>query len=337
MFKSGILLILISFTTGILFFACSNDDNPGESPPETVQPVCTKTTQTRVDAHSPETMVAGWSAPIRLGDTINDLCPQDAIEISRDGQYLYIMYTEARLEDMTPEQILARYNNTYRAHRIGGPGDFDYPVFYDLGKGIAQSLDGELSFTPDGSKVYFHSNRATNIGYNELPATDDYLDIYVAEIVNGEPGPGVNLGPEVNSEYPDGEHAIHPDGVTLYFASKRPGLGGSDIWKTTNTAGSWSTPVNLGTPINSLFNDLQPCFTQDGDTMYFTSDRNPLIGVAIYRSFLVGSDWSAPEVVIRGIVGEPSITADGQYLYFVHVLSDVSGTFDADVWFCERQ
>ena len=34
--------------------------------------------------------------------------------------------------------------------------------------------------------------------------------------------------------------------------------------------------------------------------------------------------------------GEPSLTADGRTLYFVHVLTDAVGPFDADVWLSER-
>jgi len=34
--------------------------------------------------------------------------------------------------------------------------------------------------------------------------------------------------------------------------------------------------------------------------------------------------------------GEPSLTSDGSYLYFVHVLTDAEGAFDADVWLSER-
>ena len=30
--------------------------------------------------------------------------------------------------------------------------------------------------------------------------------------------------------------------------------------------------------------------------------------------------------------GEPSLTAGGRSLYFVHVLTDAVGPFDADVW-----
>ena len=247
------------------------------------------------------------------------------------------MYTEDVIERMTSDQILARYNNTYRLTRIGGADEFGEPEFFDLGKGISQSFNGELSFSTDGNKVYFHSLRATNQGYLQNPPSDDFLDIYVADIVAGVPGPARNLGPPVNSVYPDGELALHPDGVTLYFASTRPGGAGStDIWTSPFDGVAWSDPINLGSPINSLAEELQPAFTADGDTMYFTSGRNPFIGLAIYRSVRSGSTWGAPELVIRGRVGEPSLTADGLLLYFVHVLSDADGNYDADVWYCRR-
>jgi len=328
-----VVVLLIFVSISISHFSCSDSTGTDQEPPV---PQCSTDVTIRVDAHSPESVVPDWSQPIKVGAAINNLCPQDAIEISSDGQFLYYMHTEGVVDNMSPEKILARYNNTYRAEQIGEPGTFREPEYYDLAKGVTGSLDGELSFTPDGSKVYFHSNRAANTGYKNDPFYDDFLDIYVADIIDSVPGPATNLGPPVNSVYPDGEHCIHPDGVTLYFTSLRPGgQGGADIYRSTLSGGSWSTPVNLGIPINTVANDLQPTFTADGDTMYFTSTRG-LIGAAIYRSVKTGDTFSDPELVIRGVVGEPSLTADGELLYFVHVLSDAAGTFDADVYYCTR-
>lgn len=315
-----------------------NDESPSQSNDQPLYPECSKIGPLPTDDHTPETVVSDWSQPVRLGEPINTPCPQDAIEISADGRYLYVMFTADITDSMTPAEILSAVNNTYRAERIGGPGDFDEPVYFDLATGTAGSLDGEVSFTPDGSTVYFHSNRPENLGYNHSPTTEDFLDIYVADMVNGVPGPGRNLGSPPNSIRPDGEHAIHPDGVTLYLTSLRPGgLGGADIYRSTLSGSTWSEPVSLGVPINTFANELQPCFTADGDTMYFTSSRNLQVGPAIYRSHRDGSAWSAPELVIRGIAGEPTVTADGQLLYFVHVVTHDGVIIDADVWYCERK
>ncbi|HER00293.1 MAG TPA: hypothetical protein ENO22_13215 [candidate division Zixibacteria bacterium] len=326
---------LLTTILAVCFAACSEDSSSSEE--QVLHPECTKADPGRTDMHTPQSMVADWGDPVRLDETINTNCPEDAIEISADGRYLYFMFTTDLLEKLTPGEILARENNTYRAERIGGPGEFAQPVFFDLGKGTLGSLDGELSFSPDGSKVYFHSNRPENTGYNHTPYYDDFLDIYVAEITDGEAGPAENLGPPVNSVYPDGEHALYPDGLTLYFTSLKPiGEGGADIWRSRLVGDTWTEPENLGPPVNSARDDLQPTFTVEGDTMYFASDRNILIGMAIYRSVRDGTAWGEPELVIQGIVGEPSLTADGTLLYFVHILSDLEGNYDADIWYCER-
>lgn len=316
--------------------SCSDSTGTDSEPPE---PQCDIETTVRIDTGTPETVSSDWSQPIKVGAAINNLCPQDAIEISADGTYLYFLHTEDIIDNLTTEEILADYNNTYRARRTGGPGDFDQPEYYNLAKGITGSMDGECSFNSDGTKVYFHSNRITNTGYQNDPFYNDFEDIYVADITDGEPGVAQNLGPAVNSVYPDGEHAIHPDDTTLYFTSlDRPGgTGGADIYVSVYTGGTWQQAVNLGSPINTTADELQPAFTSDGDTLFFTSDRDDQVGTAIYRSVRTGATWGTPELMIRGICGEPSLTADGQLLYFVHVLMDGGGIFDADVYYCTRQ
>ncbi|NMC42994.1 MAG: hypothetical protein GYA46_03670 [candidate division Zixibacteria bacterium] len=320
-----------------LWTACGSDEPTQPQPSVPPSPVCEKTDSLRADNRTPISHVADWGQPVRLGSPVNTLCPQDAIEISRDGRYLYVMYTEDILTRMSSEQILARHNNTYRLERIGGPDEFGEPEFYDMGKGIGQSFNGELSFSPNDSLVYFHSLRATNLGYQQDPPVDDFLDIYVADIIDSLPGPGRNLGPRVNSIYADGEAAIHPDGVMLYFGSLRPGGSGkTDIWSSTFDGSDWSDPVNLGATINSSEDDYQPTFTPDGDTMYYASAGNIILGMAIYRSVRTGGVWGAPQLVISGLAGEPTLTADGQLLYFIHVLSDAGGNYDADVWYCPR-
>jgi len=116
----------------------------------------------RKDSHTPGAMVSDWGQPKRLGSPVNTPRPEDAIEISSDGKKLFFLYAKDLLENMTPAELLSRPNGTYVATRIGGPTDFSKPTFYNLGKGTSLSLDGELSFSPDGTKVYFHSNRGEN-------------------------------------------------------------------------------------------------------------------------------------------------------------------------------
>lgn len=73
-------------------------------------------------------------------------------------------------------------------------------------------------------------------------------------------------------EYSVGHAALSLDEKTLYFVSDMPGgLGGTDIWYSPLQAdGSWGTPVNAGSIVNSEGNELFPYVF--GDKLYYSSD-----------------------------------------------------------------
>lgn len=84
-----------------------------------------------------------------------------------------------------------------------------------------------------------------------------------------------------------GHPCLSPDGRTLYFASDSPGgQGGKDIWKSTREGkNSWSTPVNMGSQINSKGNEVFPFAAADG-SFYFSSDgRGGMGGLDIFRLY----------------------------------------------------
>ena len=83
-------------------------------------------------------------------------------------------------------------------------------------------------------------------------------DIYVSYLQkDGVWGPPQRLPDHINTPNTEESVHIHPDGRTLYFASKgHPGMGGSDPYVTRMQAnGQWSTPENLGYPINTKFDE----------------------------------------------------------------------------------
>ena len=73
---------------------------------------------------------------------------------------------------------------------------------------------------------------------------------------------------------------IHPDGNTLYFASDGlPGMGGYDIFMCKKLPrGEWSTPQNLGYPINSEKNEISFVVSSDGKKGYISTDRDGGMG-----------------------------------------------------------
>jgi Tol biopolymer transport system component len=135
-----------------------------------------------------------------------------------------------------------------------------------------------------------------------------------------------NLG-AVNSPSLDGCPIESPDGLSLYFASDRPGgLGGIDIWLAQRPSPSapWGPAVNAGSPVNSSADDFCPTPTEDG-YLYFVSSRAGGCGAAdIYRArFGAAGAWASYETLgcqvnSRGAEFSPSIVREAgeTYLYF---------------------
>ena len=86
----------------------------------------------------------------------------------------------------------------------------------------------------------------------------------------------INLGPIVNSTAIDRGPAISKDGLSLYFASTRPGgFGGEDIYVSQRETrdSEWGPAMNLGPIINTTDNEMVPAFSRDGHLLFFASNR----------------------------------------------------------------
>ncbi len=87
--------------------------------------------------------------------------------------------------------------------------------------------------------------------------------------------PPINLGPGVNSAAEDFAPHISKNGLSLYFASTRPGgLGGEDLWvsKRASIDAPWGEPVNSGpSSIRKQMNDPPGC--RGMATMFFATTR----------------------------------------------------------------
>lgn len=137
------------------------------------------------------------------------------------------------------------------------------------------------------------------------------------------PGDSVNI-PDVHNISP----FVSYDNSKLYFASNRPGgYGGLDIWVSTRMRQTWSIPENLGPGINTEDDEFGASLPLDNQTLYFTRNSDswegwmpPEDGV-IYVSNYENETWQTAQALpqpinINNKAWEPSITADGQKLYF---------------------
>ena len=91
----------------------------------------------------------------------------------------------------------------------------------------------------------------------------------------------INLGSVVNSRFNDQGPAISKDGRNLYFTSDRiGGFGGNDIWVSERASvdSPWGVPMNLGSMINTAFNEGSPALSRDEHWLFMNSNRPGGIG-----------------------------------------------------------
>lgn len=132
--------------------------------------------------------------------------------------------------------------------------------------------EGAHCISPDGKYLFF-------TGCN-WPGGLGSCDLYVSRREDNAWGAPHNLGGPINSKGWEAQPAISADGKTLYFVSnKAGGFGGYDIYcSTLQDNGKWSAPQNLGSQVNSAFDESAPYIHGDGKTLYFASDGWPGFG-----------------------------------------------------------
>lgn len=133
-------------------------------------------------------------------------------------------------------------------------------------------------FTKDGKTAYFtRNNYLDGRGFDASKVT--LLKIYKATL--DKDGNWTNIAPlPFNSDSFQAAHpALSSDEKTMYFASDMPGgKGQSDLYRVKiNDDGSFGTPENLGTAINTEGRETYPFINEDNE-FYFASDGQPGLG-----------------------------------------------------------
>ena len=128
--------------------------------------------------------------------------------------------------------------------------------------------DSQGCFSPDGRYLYFVSSREGGYGGKDIWRSEITTDGFL------EPE---NLGSLINTKYDEMSPFLHPDNLTLYFASNgHVGMGDYDIYlcRRNNTLQSWQSPKNLGFPINTNNTENSLIVANNGRTAYYTSNKS---------------------------------------------------------------
>jgi outer membrane protein OmpA-like peptidoglycan-associated protein len=146
---------------------------------------------------------------------------------------------------------------------------------------------GNINTSKWDSHVYLYNAGNTMIYAFAANSNNGKLDLYILHkdaSGNWERGTAID---ELNTDENDDAPYVAGDG-TLYFASEgHESIGGYDIFQSTydSTTNKFSTPENLGTPINSVNDDT--FFSVYGKMAYFASARRNGYGsMDIYKVYL---------------------------------------------------
>ncbi len=177
--------------------------------------------------------------------------------LSRDEMKLYFISDQAITGDLQKD-----YDIWY-VDRSGG--SWSEPI--NAGPMInTESNEYYISFTASGT-MYFASNT------DAPPGKGNNFDIYKSAFEGGQFQKAVKL--PFNSEYYEADVFVAPDESYVIFAAEKPeGLGRGDLYISFQVNGNWSTPQNMGEPINDLGHQLCPFVTGDGKYFFFTSNQD---------------------------------------------------------------
>jgi len=298
---------------------------------------------------------APWSKPVNLGSTVNSSKNESAPTISGNGLILL-----------------------FNSNRSGGVGDQDlwmtkradlkapWTKLINLGEPINTEVwDTGVSLSADSQALVFVSARSGSVGVQDL-----WLS--TRSSTDAPWNNPVNLGPVVNSRFHDGTPTLSSDGRTLIFSSDRPiGQHAYDLWIThrvrkqppvtpqepsvtdtpttlspteilTTKKWKWSKPINLGSVVNSRYQDANPTLSFDGLLLIFASKRPGGHGswdlwMSTRKS--TTAKWRKPINLGREINksdGEYSCAISADKLTLILATRRSGGLGNSDLWFSTR-
>jgi hypothetical protein len=175
-------------------------------------------------------------------------------------------------------------------------------------------INWESFISPDGNRQFFASNRPSSLN----------MDIWMVERTTDSTwSDPVRLDNPVNSNADDGSACVTNNG-TLYFKSRRSGgIGGSWLYRSPLTNGSYSQVESLGNLINTGAQETEPFMAPDESYLIFTSYTRPGYGGwdlwICFRN--TDSSWTEPINMGPNINTEddeygPRVSLGGNYLFF---------------------
>jgi Tol biopolymer transport system component len=189
-----------------------------------------------------------WSAPVNITPELQSDGDFYISCLSADGKLLFL----SKDDHVNSDIYVSSYDGKTWSKTV------------KLNKNInTKDWESHGFISEDGNQLVFASDRPGGFGG---------LDLYISRKVNGDWGPAVNLGPEINTQFNEDRPYLINNGKTLFFSSQgHENMGGYDIFRSDlQSNGLWSIPKNLGYPINTPDDDIFFMPVADGKSGYYS-------------------------------------------------------------------
>jgi outer membrane protein OmpA-like peptidoglycan-associated protein len=205
-----------------------------------------------------------WSMPSSISPNINSELNEGTCAISADGRKLIFTSCVGR-EGFGSCDL-------FESTKIGEV--WSQPKNLGINVNSAE-WESQPSLSADGRTLYFVSDRRGGLGRR---------DIWVSTLnEKGQWTKAKNAGKPINTVYDEISPFIHVNNRTLYFASNGlAGFGGYDIFYTErDTSAGWTSPVNMGSPINTHEDQFSLFITADGKKGYYSHEEPRPAGYSV--------------------------------------------------------
>jgi tetratricopeptide (TPR) repeat protein len=189
-----------------------------------------------------------WTGPVNITPDLQSDGDIFISCLSADGKLLLLSKNDNFNSDI--------YSSSYNGQ--------NWSVATKLNKNINTKYWESHGFiSEDGNQIVFASDRPGGYGG---------LDLYISQKINGDWGPAVNIGPQINTQFNEDRPFLINKGKTLFFSSQgHENIGGYDIFRSDlQPDGTWSKPQNLGYPLNTPDDNFFFMPIGDGKSGYYS-------------------------------------------------------------------
>ena len=215
--------------------------------------------------YTSEKEAGNWASVEKLGKPINSETNDAIVNLSSSANTIILYRTH---DNQSGGNLL---KSTFKDGMWSNPEPLINPINTDF-------QEASACITSNGNTIYFSSNRPGGFGGKDL--------YRITKLPDSKWSLPMNLGPKINSEYDEDAPFLSENQDKIYFSSNNAeSIGGYDIFYVEiDLEMNLSNPVNMGAPINSVFDDIFFSVGENGTVGYFSSDRIAgLGGLDLYK------------------------------------------------------